>query len=161
MQAILNDPAENIYVKGGDVVSVARDPQSFTAAGATLVNAVIPFDAIGITLEQALARAGGVNDFRADAAGVFVIRFERPADYDQLGLQRPGPSALPDVPVVYRLNLRDPVGFFLARQFPVRNKDIVYVSNAPALEIQKVMTLLLPFLGTGATAVTVGAATSK
>jgi len=161
MQAILNDPAENIYVKGGDVVSVARDPQSFTAAGATLVNAVIPFDAIGITLEQALARAGGVNDFRADATGVFVIRFERPADYDQLGLQRPGPSALPDVPVVYRLNLRDPVGFFLARQFPVRNKDVVYVSNAPALEIQKVMTLLLPFLGTGATAVTVGAATSR
>lgn len=161
MQAILNDPAENVYVQAGDVVSVARDPQTFTAAGATGANAVIPFDAIGITLEQALARAGGVNDVRADPAGVFVIRFERPADYDQLGLQRPDPSALPDVPVMYRLTLRDPVGFFLSRRFPVRNKDIVYVSNAPSLEIQKVMTILLPFLGAGATAVTVGAATSR
>lgn len=61
MQAILNDPAENVYVQAGDVVSVARDPQTFTAAGAAGINTVIPFDAVGITLEQALARAGGVN----------------------------------------------------------------------------------------------------
>ncbi len=161
MQAILNDPAENVYVQAGDVVSVARDPQTFTAAGATGVNTVIPFDAVGITLEQALARAGGVNDSRADPTGVFVIRFERPADYDQLGLQRPDPSALPEVPVIYRLTLRDPIGFFVARRFPVRNKDIVYVSNAPSMEIQKVMTILLPFLGVGATAVAVGAATTR
>ena len=160
-QAILNDPAENVYVKADDVVSVARDPQTFTAAGATGANAVIPFDAIGISLEQALARAGGLNDFRADATGVFVIRLERPADYDQLGLQRPSPSALPEVPVIYRLNLRDPVGFFLARQFPVRSKDIVYVSNAPAMEIQKVMTIMMPFLAVGATAVTVGAVSTR
>ena len=161
MQAILNDPAENVYVKADDVVSVARDPQTFTAAGATGANAVIPFDAIGISLDQALARAGGLNDFRADATGVFVIRLERPADYDQLGLRRPGPSALPEVPVIYRLNLRDPVGFFLARQFPVRSKDIVYVSNAPAMEIQKVMTIMMPFLAAGATAVTVGAVSTR
>ena len=42
---------------------------------------------------------------------------------------------------------------------PVRNKDIVYVSNAPATEVQKVISILLPFLGVGATAVAVGAAT--
>ena len=159
MQAILNDPAENVYVQAGDVVSVARDPQTFTAAGATGINTVIPFDAVGITLEQALARAGGVNDVRADPAGVFVIRFERPADYDQLGLQRPDPSALPEVQVM-RIE-KASRGFFIARRFPVRNKDIVYVSNAPSMEIQKVMTILLPFLGAGATAVTVGAVTSR
>lgn len=97
MQAILNDPAENVYVQAGDVVSVARDPQTFTAAGATGINTVIPFDAVGITLEQALACAGGVNDTRADPTGVFVIRFERPADYDQLGLQRPDRRRCPKV----------------------------------------------------------------
>ncbi len=149
MQAILNDPAENVYVQAGDVVSVARDLQTFTAAGATGANTVIPFDAVGITLEQALAKAGGVSDFRADPTGVFVIRFERPADYDQLGLQRPDLSAPPEVLVIYRLNLRDPVGFFIARRFPVRNKDIVYVSNAPSMEIQKAMTISLPSPGRG------------
>lgn len=159
MQAILKDPAENVYVRAGDVVSVAREQQTFTAAGATGGNAVVPFDAIGITLDQAIARAGGINDNRADPTGVFVIRYEQPGDYGQLGLPRPLPGTTGDVPVIYRLNMRDPNGFFLSRRFPVRNKDILFVSNASSLELQKMMAILLPFLGVGASAVTVGAAT--
>ena len=102
MQAILADPAENVYVRPGDVISVARETQTFTSAGATGQNAVVPFEAIGITLDQAIARSGGLNDYRADPAGVFVIRYERPEDYDQLGFRRripvrfPGPGHLPD-----------------------------------------------------------------
>jgi polysaccharide biosynthesis/export protein len=158
MQAILTDPAENVYVRPGDVISLSREPQTFTSAGATGQNSVIPFDAIGITLDQAIARAGGLNDWRADPGGVFVIRYERPADYDQLGLTRPDPGAIPQVPVIYRVNMRDPNAFFMARRFPVRNRDILYVSNAPATEVQKVINVLLPFLGVGATAVGVSAA---
>ena len=159
MQAILTDPSENVYVHPGDVISVAREPQTFTAAGATGQNAVVPCDALGITRDQAIARAGGLSDMRADPAGVFVIRYERPADYDQLGLRRPDRGTLTQIPVIYRVNMRDTNGFFLARRFPVRTKDIVYVSNAPATEVQKVISILLPFLGVGATAVAVGAAT--
>lgn len=155
MQAILTNPEENVRVKAGDVITVARDPQTFTAAGATGQNAVVPFDAIGITLDQAIARAGGLSDIRADPAGVFVIRYERPADYDQLGLRRPDPGTLTQIPVIYRVNMRDPNGFFLARRFPVRNKDIIYVSNAPLTDVQKVMSMLLPILGVGATAAVV------
>ena len=58
MQALLSNPNENIPVRAGDVVIVAREPQTFTAAGATGQNNVIPFDTIGITLDQAIARAG-------------------------------------------------------------------------------------------------------
>lgn len=159
MQAILTDPSENVFMRPGDVVSVAREPQTFTAAGATGANAVVPFDAIGISLDQAIGRAGGLNDNRADPAGVFVIRYERPQDYDQLGLTRPQSGTTPQIPVIYRVNLRDPNGFFMARRFPVRNKDIVFVSNASLMDLQKVMTILLPFLGVGATAVAVTAAT--
>lgn len=160
MQAILTDPTENVFMRPGDVVSVAREPQTFTAAGATGANAVIPFDAIGISLDQAIGRAGGLNDNRADPAGVFVIRYERPQDYDQLGLTRPQPGTASQIPVIYRVNMRDPNGFFMARRFPVRNKDIVFVSNASLMDLQKVMTILLPFLGVGATAVAVTAATT-
>jgi polysaccharide export outer membrane protein len=159
MQAILTEPAENVYVRAGDVISVAREPQTFTSAGATGYNSVIPFDAIGITLDQAIGRAGGLNDSRADSTGVFVIRYERPSDYDELGLRRPDSGTLTRVPVIYRVNMRDPNGFLLARRFPIRNKDILYVSNAPAIEMQKIMGILLPFLGVGATAVAVTAAT--
>lgn len=159
MQALLTDPAENIYVQPGDVVSVSREPQTFTAIGATGVNAVVSFDALGISLAEAIARAGGLNDNRADPTGVFVIRYERLQDYDQFSLSRPDPGTTSQrVPVIYRVNMRDPNGFFLARRFPVRNKDIVFVSNASLLDVQKVMQILLPFLGAGATAVAVSAA---
>src|SRR5262249_49303846 len=161
MQAIITNPAENIYARPGDVISVAREPQSFTAVGATGANSVINFDAIGISLEQAIAKAGGLNDFRADPTRIFVVRYERASDYDQLNLGRPDSQTLPQVPVIYRLNLRDPNSFFLARRFPVHNKDILYVSNASSMDLQKVMTILLPFIGVGATAGAVTAAAVK
>jgi polysaccharide export outer membrane protein len=157
MQAILAKPNENIYVRPGDVITVSRDPQAFTAVGATGSNSLVNFDAVGITLDQAIAKAGGLNDYRADPAGVFVVRYERPIDYDQLGFTRPNAGTLTRVPVIYRLNMRDPNTFFLARRFPVHNKDILYVSNASSVSVQKLMTILLPFIGVGATA---GAVTS-
>ncbi len=161
MQALLSNPNENIPVRAGDVVIVAREPQTFTAAGATGQNNVVNFDTMGITLDQAIARAGGLADQRADPAGVFVIRYEQPKDYDQLGLTRPSPGPLQQVPVIYRINFREPGSFFLARRFPIHNKDILYVSNAPVAEFQKVMNLLLPLIGVGATATAVYAVATR
>lgn len=151
MQAILAEPKENVYLFPNDVVTVTREPQTFTAVGATGQNAVLPFDAIGITLDQAIARAGGLNDQRADPAGVFVIRFESVPNYDRLGYPRPSPEAVKDVPVIYHLNLRDPTSFFLAHRFPIQHKDILYVSNSPLVEVQKVTTVINGFLVPGAT----------
>ena len=34
-EAVLVNPAENVFVRPGDVVSVARDPQTFVTIGAT------------------------------------------------------------------------------------------------------------------------------
>lgn len=157
MQALLTSPTENVFVRPGDVISVAKEPQTFTSAGATGQNSVVPFDAIGITLDQAIGRAGGLSDSRADPGGVFVIRYERPEEYDQLGFRRPDPGALRQVPVIYRVNMRDPNGFFLARGFPIRNKDIVFVSNAPVAEMQKAVGVLIGFIGAAATVVAVAA----
>jgi polysaccharide export outer membrane protein len=151
LEAVLGNPKENIFVRPGDVVSVEREPQTFTAVGATGQNAVLPFAATGITLDEAIGRAGGLNDLRADPGGVFVIRYERPSDYDQLGLTRPSLGPMEQVPVMYRINMSDPNSFFLARQFPIRNKDILFVSNAPATQVQKAISILLPFIGLGAT----------
>jgi polysaccharide export outer membrane protein len=41
------------------------------------------------------------------------------------------------VPVIYRLNMSSPISFFVAQGFQMRNKDILYVSNAPAADLQK------------------------
>jgi polysaccharide export outer membrane protein len=46
------------------------------------------------------------------------------------------------IPVVYRANFRDPSSFFFAQAFPMRHKDVIYASNADAVEISKFLSFL-------------------
>ena len=140
--AILADNRENVYVRPGDVLTVVRDPQRFTAFGGTGRNELVPFDAAGMTLEQAIARVGGLLDYRADATGVFLLRFEPASLVAEMLPERRGHIETAYVPVVYRLNLRDANSYFLARAFQMRDKDILYVANAPLTEVQKFFSVI-------------------
>ena len=139
---ILANPRENVYVRPGDVITVIREPQTFTAFGGTLKNESVPFDATGITLEQAIAKTGGLLDNRADASGVFLLRFEPASLAAQLASQADLAGRSDLVPIVYRLNLRDANSYFMASTIPVHNKDIIYVANAPLTEVDKVLTTI-------------------
>jgi polysaccharide export outer membrane protein len=140
--AILADAHENVYVRPGDVLTVIKRPQRYTVFGASGRNELVPFDAAGITLDEALARAGGLNDFRADATGVFLLRFEPSSLVSRIAPDRKDQIVTPIVPVVYRLNLRDANSYFLARSFPMQDKDILYIANAPATELSKFLGLV-------------------
>ncbi|UCV13406.1 polysaccharide biosynthesis/export family protein [Quatrionicoccus australiensis] len=141
LDSVIQDPKQNIVLQPGDVVTVLFQPLSFTALGATGKNEEVFFEAQGITLAQALARSGGLQDSRADAMGVFIFRYEEPL---VLGVAGENPSLTPDgkVPVIYRVDLKDPRSFFVAQGFPIHNKDVLYVSNAPAAELQKFLNIL-------------------
>jgi len=52
------------------------------------------------------------------------------------------------VPVIYEIDLRDPSTLFLASHFPMRNKDIIYISNARSVESAKFLTYLRMLNGT-------------
>ena len=41
------------------------------------------------------------------------------------------------VPIIFRANLTDPASFFGAQYFPMQDKDIIYISNAHAVQLQK------------------------
>lgn len=141
LDLVIRDPKQNILLQPGDVVTAISQPMSFTALGATTKNDEIPFEAQGINLAQALARAGGLVDSRSNPAGVFVFRLEHA---DALDWPHKPVVTTPDglVPVVYRLNLRDPASFFVMQGFPMSDKDMVYVSNAPVAELQKFLNLV-------------------
>jgi polysaccharide export outer membrane protein len=158
MEALVSNPAENIYAQAGDVLTLVRVPQSFTAFGATGTNAQIPFTSEKMTLVEALAKAGGLQDLRSDPAGVFLFRFEPPKIINKLGRPqlRTGPDA--SSPVVFRLNLRDAKSYFLAQRFPIEDKDIIYVANADLNEIQKFFTLLNTLTGPVITGIVVKSA---
>ena len=141
MQTLLTRPSENIYLRPRDVLTVVREPQTFTAFGATGRNAHVTFDAIGITLEEAIAKVGGLLDTAADPAGVFLLRTEPTSIARQLDPNYPIDPGATSVNVVYRINLRDPATYFVARKFGVRNKDVMYVAHAPTTELYKALQL--------------------
>lgn len=141
LDLIIRDPRQNVLLRPGDVVTALHQPMSFTALGATGRNEEVPFEAQGIHLAQALARAGGLLDNRSSPQGVFVFRFEA---LETLDPAPQGISTGPDgrIPVVYRVDLTQPQGFFVLRTFPVLSQDIVFVSNAPAADLQKFLNLV-------------------
>ena len=141
MTRVVADARENVYVRPGDVVTVIRDPQFFMAYGATGRSADIPFDGEGVTLAQALTKAGGLLDHRADPEGVFVFRLETIAVARALGADKPAARVGDRVKVVYHVNLRDPNGLFMASSFRIFHRDLVYVSNATLSDVQKFMQL--------------------
>lgn len=144
MESLLNDARQNVVLQPGDVVSVNYQSKSFTVLGATVKNDEVNFESNGISLMQALARSGGLNDNRADARGVFIFRYETPRmlTYDQLANVPPAIKQTGRIPVVYRLNLKDPMSYIVAQNFPVHNNDVVYVSNAPATEFAKFLNMI-------------------
>ena len=141
LETILRDSAQNINLLPGDLVTVLFQPKSFTALGATNKNEEVGFETQGISLAQALARTGGLNDSRADAQGVFIFRFEDKAAVDWPTAPKEV-TADGKVAVVYRVDLKDPSSFFNAQNFKIENKDILYVSNAPITEVQKFLNVL-------------------
>jgi len=140
LTTVVSNPRENIYLRPEDVLTLVRDPQTFMAVGALASATEVQFAAEGITLAQALARSRGLSDVQADPAGVFLFRFEPASLVRRL---RPASPLLATavVPVVYRFNLRDPNSLFLSQAFRMRNRDLIYVSNAPFSEVQKVLSV--------------------
>lgn len=141
LERVITDQRNNVMLLPGDVLTALHLPYSFTVLGAAGSNREVDFEAQGINLTQALARVGGLQDQRADARGVFVFRFEDASNLDtplpSLRISPPG-----KVPVVYSINLKDPASFFAAQNFPVRNKDVLFVSTAPAAELQKFLNIV-------------------
>ncbi|MQT15297.1 polysaccharide biosynthesis/export family protein [Segnochrobactrum spirostomi] len=138
---IVTDPRENIFVRPGDSLVLVRDPLSFLAYGATGANAEIPFQSDRLTLAQALVKAGGLQDYRADPAGVFIFRYEPASIARQLAPTNPAVRDGTLTPIVYRINMRNPDSLFLIQQFEIQNKDVLYVSNASLTDTQKALQI--------------------
>ena len=141
MQALISSPRENVFVRPNDVLTLVRNPQTFSVFGATGRNAVVTFDALGITLEEAIAKSGGLIGLQSDPEGVFLLRREPAALARQLDPSLQADPGQQEINVVYRANLRDANTYFLARRMAIRDKDILYVASAASTELQKVLAL--------------------
>jgi len=142
LERVIQDPAQNIRLQSDDVVTALFQPYSFTSLGATGNNAEVPFEATGLTLAQALGRIGGLRDDQANIKGVFIFRLESPEALDPAVAATARRTPDGKVPVIYRVDLSNPASFFVAQGFPIRNKDVVYVSSAPLTDPQKFVSIV-------------------
>jgi polysaccharide export outer membrane protein len=139
---IIRDPNQNIRLQSNDVVAAIYQPYSFTSLGLTGNSAEVPFEQTGLTLSQALGRIGGLRDERANARGVFIFRFEDPAVLDPALIANARRTVEGKIPVIYRVDLRNPATLFVAQSFPIRNKDVIYATSAPLGDIQRFVGIL-------------------
>jgi polysaccharide biosynthesis/export protein len=70
---------------------------------------------------------------------VFVFRFEPESVARSLRPNSPLIEHGRLTPFVYQLNMKDPNSLFVAQRFPIFNQDVLYISNAPLTDLQKVM----------------------
>jgi len=141
---LVNTRAMEMDLAPGDRILVQPRLSYFYAFGAVNRPGEQPYDADDISLAHTLARIQGLADSRADPAAVFIYR------HQNAGLTRQLTAGQAVNSVIYRLNLRDPGGFFVSQQFPVLPDDLIYVSEAPIAEAAKVFQLLTGISAVGA-----------
>jgi len=129
------------------MVYVFREPQTFLAFGASGRQGQFPFDAWRVSLSEAIAKATGLSDLTADPASVFLYRGESREVATQLGVDISRFEG-PVIPIIYQADLRDPGGYFLTSRFEMRNKDVIYVSNAAAVESTKFLNFVRTIVAT-------------
>jgi polysaccharide export outer membrane protein len=145
--ALVYEPANNIFVLPADVIYLFNQPQTFVAFGAAGNQGQFKFDAWRVSLAEAVGKLGGLSDNQADPASVFIYRGETKEVARQIGVDVSRFEG-PIVPVIYSANLRDPGGYFLGQTFEIRNKDVVYISNAASVETTKFLVFLRTIMAT-------------
>lgn len=172
LTSLVNYPGENIYVEPGDVIYVHREAKTFVALGAlssigggatvaggdvTGLNGLFRFGQERLSLNEAIAKAGGLSDGRANPSQVFLYRGENRETLERMGVDmRKFPLAQRTIPTVYRANFRDPSSLFFVQKFQMRDKDIIYVANADAVEVSKVLTYVNLWTSTASNAMVDG-----
>lgn len=153
LDRIMAEDAQNVYVFPGDRILVETDSPSFMAFGAFKSVGEFPFEKDKLTLAQALGRAGGLLDDRADARNLYVFRANalQPAipDFKTPGT---GPKVLvtQPKPVIYRVNLKDVSNYIVMQQFKMQDGDMIYATNAALADFGKLFAIFQKSVPTAA-----------
>lgn len=137
---LYDNPRFDIALRGGDRILVEEDSRSFTALGATGGQARVTFESQSLSALEAIAQVGGLNAAAADPTGVFVFRNE-PAEIANQVLGRN--DLVGEQRMVYVLDLTQPNGMFVARDFVIRDGDTIYVTEAPFTQWNKTISNLV------------------
>jgi len=129
MADVMAGPARDMHILPGDRVAVVRAPLTFSVLGAAGKVDQMSFAAPTESLTEAVAAVGGANPYLGNAKAVFVFRYEVESDGSR-------------VPVVYHFNMMQAGTYFLAQNFAMRDKDVLFIGNAASNQPSKLIQLI-------------------
>ncbi|MEM9425548.1 MAG: polysaccharide biosynthesis/export family protein [Pseudomonadota bacterium] len=147
LEDLYDNPRLDVALRGGDRILVEQDERFFTSLGATGAQVKVPFDTRTVSGIEALATVGGLNPALGDPTGIFIFRDE-PADVANEVLGRSDLTGTKRF--VYVLDLTSPNGVFVARDFDIRDKDTVFVTEAPYSQFTRILSAIVTPVGSAA-----------
>lgn len=158
LQDLYDDPRLDIALRPNDTIIVEEDRRAFTALGATGTQAQVPFPTGDLNAVEALAQVGGLNGNLSDPTGVFVFRRETRSVANRVTGRNDMAEA---EPFAYVIDLTRPEGFFVAKDFQIRDDDTIYVTEAPFVAWTRILQATSSTLSLATTVTNVGASASN
>ena len=128
------DTSANIVLQGGDIIAVPDNQQRKVFVIGEFGNSAGINNARSyvlrrgrVSLSEVIGDAGGLNPFSAAAGKVFVIRADQNGE-----------------PLIYQLNARDPASLIMAEKFPMKPRDVVFVSPTDITELGRFVAQFFP-----------------
>ena len=123
------DMSQNFILKNGDVLNIDTNRyRQIVIMGEVNKPVAMAYDQRGMSLNDALVAASGINQNYANATGVYILR--------NMGRDT--------VPTIYRLDMANATGLLLADRFPLEARDVVYVDTAAVSRWNRVINQILP-----------------
>ncbi|WP_165310700.1 polysaccharide export protein [Vibrio ziniensis] len=132
------DLTQNRLLNDGDIVHVPRnDGQKVFVMGDVKQPQMLKIDRTGMSLTEALSQVGGINEYSADATGVFVIRSAK----DDVQPNAEEEAVLANI---YQLNIKDATALVVGTEFELEPFDVVYVTTTPIGRWNRLVLQLMP-----------------
>jgi polysaccharide export outer membrane protein len=133
------NPSLDTTLQGRDRVIVEEEDRMFLSLGATGTQAQHLFPDDLVSALDALAIIGGLDEDRANATGILILR-----TYPQRSIGGDGPSKSW---VVFTLDLTSADGLFSAKSFEVMPGDLIYGTESPVTSARSILALFGATLG--------------